>query len=457
MATKLAVSPRGTEVSEPRADRHPRHQQPPVTTQPRPGNGADQGERQWRSGLTPVSLVLALLVAYFLLQVQLLLILVILAIIFATLIERPVELLQDRHIPRPLSILLMYVAIIAGLGLFFVGVAPAIREQSVIFRDQAPGQIQELQESWSASANPILNGVGQDALVRVIQFLDEPGTELAIPEGTADMVITLATGVGGGVIGLLTTLVIAFYYLMEKDWLRQIILDQVKPGSRRRVSHILDNVETKVGDWMRGQLVLMLAIGVVATIGYGILGVRFWPLLGIWAGLTELIPIVGPWLGGIPAVIIALTQGWDKALIVIGFIVLIQSFENYILVPRVMRGAVGLTPMTVFLAILAGTQFLGIMGAVLAIPVAAAVQVVLSDYFRSRREDYLAESPSAVTSWQWMRGQRVIAPDGTEMAVVVDEPPPSHREQRTSHPPEKRRTWSRNVLSRPAKADDAEE
>lgn len=441
-------------MSEPRADRHPRQQPPPGATPPRAGNGAEGAERHWRSGLTPVTFVLSLLVAYFLLQVQLMLVLLILAIVFATLIERPVELLQSRHLPRPLSILIMYIAIIAGLGLFFVGVAPAIREQGVIFREEAPAQIQSLQEGWAVSPNPLLNGVGQDALVRVIQFIDAPGTEISVPEGAADMVLSLATGVGGGVIGLLTTLVIAFYYLMEKDWLRQIILDQLKPGARGRIAQIFDNVETKVGDWMRGQLVLMLVIGVSATIGYGILGVRFWPLLGIWAGLTEIIPIVGPWLGGIPAVIIALTQGWDKALVVIGFIVLLQSFENYILVPRVMRGAVGLSPMTVFLAILAGTQFLGILGAVLAIPIAAAVQVVLSDYFRSRREEYLAETPAALTSWQWMRGPRIAGAEGPGMALMADEPAaPSRREQRTPRTQAKRRNWNRNVLSRPAKPD----
>lgn len=437
-------------MSESRAERHPRQQAGPAAAPGRSGNGPDTNDRGWRPGLTPVSLVLALLVAYLLMEIQLLLILLILAVIFATLIERPVDILQERHVPRGLSILLMYVAIFAVLGLFSVGVAPVIREQVAIFREQAPGQIQELEQTWQESTNPILNGVGRDALLRVIQFLEDPATDLPIPDGAADVVIGLATGVGGGVIGLVTTLVIAFYYLMEKNWLRQIVLEQLKPSNRDHVARILDSVETKVGDWMRGQLVLMLVIGVAATVGYGILGVRFWPLLGIWAGLTELIPIVGPWLGGIPAVIIALTQGWDKALIVVGFILVLQSIENYVLVPRVMRGAVGLSPMTVFLAILAGTQFLGILGAVLAIPVAAAVQVLLSDYFRSRREEYLAETPSAPTSWQWMRGQLVPTVGGVDPGPSGGNGAPADRQQQPgARSPAKRRNWSRETISRP--------
>ena len=154
----------------------------------------------------------------------------------------------------------------------------------------------------------------------------------------------------------MTVLIISFYYLMEKSWIRRLVLLDSAPETRIRVSRIWDEVEQKVGDWLRGQLTLCLVIGVTATVGYAVLGIQFWPLLGLWAGITEIVPILGPWLGGVPAVIIALTQGWEKALLVIGFVVLLQLTENAVLVPRVMRGAVGLTPLTVFIAILAGTE-----------------------------------------------------------------------------------------------------
>ena len=442
-------------MSESRAERHPHRQPPPAPA--RAGNGTDTQERGPRPGLTPVSLVLSLLVAYVLLEVRLVLILLILAIIFATLIERPVELLQERHLPRPLAILLMYIAIFAGIALFLMSVAPVIRQQAVVFREQAPVQIAALEQTWQESPNPILSGVGRDLLLRAIDFVEGPAAEIPLPDGAANMAIGFATSIGGGVIGLLTTLVIAFYYLMEKNWLRQLALEQVRPSNREHVARILASVDTKVGDWMRGQLVLMLVIGLCATVAYGVLGLQFWPLLGLWAGLTELIPIVGPWLGGIPAVIIALTQGWDKAIITIGVIVLLQSLENYVLVPRVMRGAVGLTPMTVFLAILAGTQFLGILGAVLAIPVAAAIQVLLSDYFRTRRENYLAETPAAATSWQWMRGQRVATPDGRALTPTETEVTASRPRQSEVRTATKRRGWSRDVTSPPPPPDQVNE
>jgi hypothetical protein len=184
-------------------------------------------------------------------------------------------------------------------------------------------------------------------------------------------------------------------------------------------------VENKVGGWMRGQLMLCLIIGTIATISYGIIGLSFWPLLGLWAGITEIIPIVGPWLGGIPAVIVALTQGWQTALIV-GLIILgMQSLENWFLVPRVMRGAVGLTPLAVFLAILAGTQLMGIPGAVLAIPIAATIQVILTDWIDQRKIRRTSEA-EPVSGWRWMltRGVgRDTTPESSEGPDGKDVPP----------------------------------
>ena len=360
----------------------------------------DPEPRERRVGLTPVSLFLTLLVAYVLIKVQLVFVLVLLSLVFATIIERPVHHLERRHVPRGLGILAVYIAIIASFTLLFVALAPEIGNQAASFREEAPARLQELRGDWRQSRNPLLNGPGQDLLSRGIALVENPGDEVSVPQQAA---IGVVTGVGGGVVGALTIFVIAFYYLMEKAWLRRLILLEIPPEGRGRVSRIWDNVEAKVGDWLRGQLTLCLVIGVTATIGYYLLDVPFWPLLGLWAGLTEIIPIVGPWLGGVPAVVIALTQSWNTAFLVIGFIVVLQMTENTVLVPRIMRGAVGLTPLTVFVAILAGTQFLGIVGALLAIPIAAAVQVVLTDYFNARRE---ANEATGATppGWRFMRG-----------------------------------------------------
>jgi predicted PurR-regulated permease PerM len=291
----------------------------------------------------------------------------------------------------------MYALILGGIVLASILASPLISDQAAEFREKGPAQVRELRADWRVSDNGILAGPGVNLLDSVLNEIDNPSS----PD--QEVTIGIVTGVGGGLLGALTVFVIAFYYLTEKALLRQLVLGQVRLESRERVTNTWDAVEAQLGRWLRGQFTLCLIIGTLSLIGYGAMGVQFWPLLGLWAGITEIIPIVGPWIGGAPAVIIAMTQGWDKAIMVTIFVVILQFLENSVLVPRVMRGAVGLSPLTVFVAILAGTQMLGIIGALLAIPVAAAVQVVLSQYLEGRRLANRASEPT-LPSWRWMRG-----------------------------------------------------
>jgi predicted PurR-regulated permease PerM len=383
--------------------------------------------RERPNALTPLSLLLVLIVAYLLMQIQFVVVLVLLSLVFATVISQPVDALERHHVPRPLAILLVYITLIGALVVLFAVVSPVIQDQAAAFRAQAPESLGELRAAWQGSGNALLAGPAQQLLGRAIAFIEEPGSGVSLPQGAA---IGLLTGLGGGLIGIGTVLIISFYYLMEKTWIRQIALLNMSPERRTRVSRIWDEVEQKVGDWLRGQLLLCLLIGIPATIGYGLMGINFWPLLGLWAGLTEIVPILGPWLGGVPAFIIALTQSWQQAVLVACFVIVLQLTENAVLVPRVMKGAVGLTPLTVFIAILAGTEFAGIAGALLAIPVSAAIQVLISDHTAARREATLA-GRAMLPGWRWMRGSMVPPafapgvsdPAGDEMASQVTESP----------------------------------
>jgi predicted PurR-regulated permease PerM len=288
-----------------------------------------------RAGLTPFSLLLVLVIAYVLIKIQLVLVLVLLALLFATIIERPVLMLERRRIPRGLSILTVYIAIVGVIALGTMLIAPSIQDEADRFRAEAPASLTELRDDWLRSRNGLLSGLGADALTRAIEQLEDPS---APPER---LTIGIVAGIGGGVVGLMTVFVMAFYYLMEKAFLRRIILMQVSLPNRERVSRVWDDVEAQVGRWLRGQLTLCFIIGTASLIGYGSMGIRFWPLLGLWAGLTEAIPIIGPWLGGIPAFIIAMTMSWDKAAMVAVFAILLQLTENTVLVPRVMKGRSG--------------------------------------------------------------------------------------------------------------------
>ncbi|MGC4108364.1 MAG: AI-2E family transporter [Thermomicrobiales bacterium] len=400
---------------------------------PAPGDQGGPSNGQFR-GITPLSLFLILILVWVMVQIQIVLVLGLLALLLGTILEGPVSLLQRRHMPRPAAIAAVYVGLIGGLALLVFAIAPLVGDQASTFRAEVPEKLHELEASWSKSSNPILSGVGDQLLLDAIDIVDSPGGEVNVSPDAAQQILPVVTSIGSVIVSLISLLVVTFYYLLEKAFLKRVVLDQITNTARRdRVARVWNDVERKVGGWMRGQLVLCLIIGAIATVSYGIIGLPFWPLLGLWAGLTEFFPIVGPWIGGIPAVILALTVGWKEAIFTGGIIFLMQTLENWFLVPRVMKGAVGLTPLTVFVAILAGQQFLGVVGAILAIPIAATIQVILSDYLAGRREEGFDAEP-VPTGWRWMLNRGGLRDDGvdpdthlgqTQVESVVTTPPPA--------------------------------
>jgi predicted PurR-regulated permease PerM len=184
--------------------------------------------------------------------------------------------------------------------------------------------------------------------------------------------------------------------MTEKAIIKRVVLGLFPLTSRDRAHAIWDEIEARLGGWTRGQLLLCLVIGAFSAAGYFLIGLEFWLALGIWAGLTEIIPFIGPFLGGAVAVTVALTDSWQKAAMVVVFVILLQQLEGAFLVPRVMRNAVGMTPLTVILAVLIGGAVAGPIGSVLAIPVGAAVQVVVQDLLRNRADDPDSVSPVTV-------------------------------------------------------------
>jgi predicted PurR-regulated permease PerM len=325
--------------------------------------------------------------------------------------------LEARGMPRAAGILTVYAAIIlaiVGMGLLFV---PLLTSEAREFSNEAPGIIDEIAADWRTSDNQFLARTGYRLLTQLKFRLENP------PPPTGGTAVGLLTGIGAAIFGLVATFVIGFYYLMEKHLFKRLLLDQLVPETRERVNLLWNSVESKVGDWLRGQLILCVIIGVAAGFGYGLLGLRFWLLLAVLAGVTELVPIIGPWIGGVPAFAVALLDSWQKAIVVAVFITVLQLVENSILVPKVMKGAIGLSPLTVFLAVLVGAEFMGPLGALLAIPFAAALQVIVSDALRLRRErvDLLGQ-------------QAVVAGIGHSWRSVLTQFLSEHDDRRTSTP-----------------------
>ena len=335
-------------------------------------------------GLTPLTLLITIFLAYLLFKIQIVVILLIGGIILATAIGGPVEFLHRRlAIARGLAILLIYLLILAALGLLGWLLAPPVVREGTEFVREAPGLFTAWREQLATNENAFI----RDIASRAFEVIQSSGLALF----PASLALNVVQGVGGSLVNLFILFLIAFYWITERSLIKRAVVGLFRPSQHGRAATLWNEVEEKLGAWLRGQLLLMAIVGTLATIAYGLMGLPFWLILGVIAGLTEAIPNVGPILGAIPAVLLALTVDWKLALGVVAFVSVLQLLENAVLVPRIMKGAVGLTPLTTIMAILAGAEFRGVVGALLAVPVAGALQVILADLVREKQEREAAE------------------------------------------------------------------
>ncbi|MEA2582868.1 MAG: hypothetical protein QOF33_953 [Thermomicrobiales bacterium] len=337
-----------------------------------------------RAMINTAAVLFVLGLAWLLIQVRSIIVLLILGILFAAAIEPLVFRLRRRGLTRGQSILTVYVSLIALLVLVGYLVVPPGATQATARIHEIPQLLQELRDSALASDNQFIRTSGARTLTRAMSAYQSLRSNPRIEGGQA---ISFATTVVGALFTTISTMIVAFYWMTEKAIIKRVVLGLFPLDKRERAHALWDEIEARLGGWTRGQLLLCLVIGVLSAIAYSIIGLEFWLALGIWAGVTEIIPFIGPFLGGIAAVTVALTESWQKAVIVLVFVVLLQQLEGAFLVPRVMRNAVGMTPLTVVLAVLVGSTVAGPLGAILAIPVGAAVQVLVQDMLRNREDD----------------------------------------------------------------------
>jgi predicted PurR-regulated permease PerM len=198
------------------------------------------------------------------------------------------------------------------------------------------------------------------------------------------------------------------------------------PKRANRVRRVWDDIEVKVGGWVRGQLTLMAIVGILSAIGYFFIGVQYWPALALFIAVAEAIPLVGPYIGTAPAVLVALTQqpdgGLDKALLVIAFAIVLQTIEGNVLVPRVMKNSVGVSPLTVLISILFGASIAGLVGALVAVPIAGAIQVIVQDIKAAHEsEEKFVEATEEAKETREEAGELVVAvPAKDETKTVVE-------------------------------------
>ena len=317
------------------------------------------------------------------------LVLVFIAILLASALEPIVGVIRDRlPLGRGATILVVYVTFfVTVVGLAFIVVPAAIAQGQEIVTG-LPGTLDSIR-SWSKTVEPAILGQSITRLADSAAKVFE-----APPAPNPDQVVEVGTKAAEAAIALATLLTLVFFWLLEHARLQRYLLAYFPADNRPGARDIWNEVETRLGLWVRGQLTLMGTMGVATGTAYFLLGVPGALLLGLIAAITEAIPIVGPLLGAIPAILVASTVSPQLALIVAGVYVVIQLVEGSVLVPLVMRNTIGISPLLVMLSLLVGAAVGGLIGALLAVPIVASAEIILSQL--QAREKPVAQDPAAI-------------------------------------------------------------
>ncbi len=319
---------------------------------------------------TLLILVVAALI-YLLRDVALILVV---ALVLSSAVNPFIAELQRKKIPRVLGALIVYILLFGVVSLIIGLLIPPIATQ-----------IRELSQNFSTYWSRIITDFTQfqgssiqrsfvDNLQKGLQSL-----QTNIGQTSASVVTTIAS-IFGGFFAFIGIIVITFYILIEEDAVKRFLRSVTPVRYQPYLFHLINRMQERLGQWLKGQLLLCLIIGILSYIGLSAVGVPYALVLALWAGLTEFIPYLGPFIGAVPAIFIALTTGgWVPALLVLGLYVVIQQLENHLIVPKVMEKTAGINPLVVIIVMYIGAKLAGILGILLAVPVALIVKVFMED------------------------------------------------------------------------------
>ncbi|MFI5179189.1 MAG: AI-2E family transporter [Vicinamibacterales bacterium] len=273
------------------------------------------------------------------------------------------------RLPRWAAILVLYLGLVVVVVLAIAIVLPPFVRQARALWLDLPRYVDNAQQALVRAG--LMSGQWTSA--DLIAHLPNPGFAVAQILGA----LQSAAGIAGTIV---TVVILPYYLLLEADALRGTFIKVFARERRPQVARVVESMTEKVGAWLGGQLLLSLVIGVSASIGLWLLGVPYFYVFAVIAAFGELIPVVGPILAAIPAVLVSFSVSVQTGAFVAGYFALQQFLEYQFVVPRVMERKVGVSAVTVIVALLVGTELLGITGALLAVPSAAIVQVLAQEY-----------------------------------------------------------------------------
>lgn len=295
----------------------------------------------------------------------------ILAIVISTAVDPPVSWLEKKGLPRIIGTLGVFLLVITILSAIVYAVVPL-----------ALSEVTSFLVNIKDISNPVVD------YFKTAEFFENLNKSLSrltdtLISGNISL-LQLAGHFLGSVFLSISVLVLSFYLTVGRDGVEKFLAVTSPTAYEDYVLDLYGRTRRKIGHWLKGQMVLSLVVGIIVFIGLWLLGIRYSIILGIMAGIFELIPFVGPIFSGAMAILLASSESIAVAFYVFILFIVVQQIENHVLVPAVMRFTTALDPVVVLISILLGGKLLGLVGLILAVPAAVLVQEVINDWTQSK-------------------------------------------------------------------------
>lgn len=303
-----------------------------------------------------------LLLLWFLFIIRDIILLVFLSFILMSAFLPWVEFLEKKRFPRIIGVLLLYIVLIGVILISGGSIVPILINESV-----------RLSHNLPEYARPFLPMLKVD---------NQTITQQLAPFG--ENLVRLTFGIFGNLFSLFTIIIISFYLLLERKNIPGLIMFYTTKSRSDYFAEILNKIEQRLGAWVRGQLSLMISVGILTFIPLLIFQIPYALPLAILAGILEIVPIIGPIISAVPAVLVAIPVSPFMWITVSLIYLVVQLVENNVIIPIVMQKAVGLSPVVVIVALMIGARLAGITGAILSVPIVVTFETILSEYLHKR-------------------------------------------------------------------------
>lgn len=299
------------------------------------------------------------------------LLLIYIAAVFAVVLKPFVDKVHERGIgrwkpSRGAALLLLIFVVVLGIGLLLTFAIPPIVSDLTEFAGRAPELFEQYRARWQQ--------------LPFVQNIDVKGIAArALSAGQG-----MAASIGNAITNFLSVVLLIAYFILYGRSLLSSLLSTVPAEARGRLEQTLNRAGCRMRGWLAGQLLLMLILGSASLVTFGLMRIPYFYLLGVFAGVANIIPLVGPFATVVVASLIAATQSLWKVLGVIIFYAVYQQVEEAVLTPRIMKAQVELSPPVIVIALLFGSQLAGIAGALVAVPSAVLVVEIANEYLVQR-------------------------------------------------------------------------